>query len=173
MHETPDHPRRPSALASGWRYALAGVGILFVGIGAVGAFLPGLPTTIFLIIASACFAKSCPWLEDRFLNTRLFRPYMRIVNGERAMTRREKLGTLAIMWTFVSISVVLLAMGDSPNLWLVFTVVLAALVGTVFIIHWKGRRAPVVDSGVARCPARSTWASDETVAKRTDSGGQD
>jgi len=168
-----DTPPHQSALNTGWRYALAGVGILFVGIGAVGAFLPVLPTTVFLIIASACFAKSCPWMEDRLLDNRLFRPYMRIVNGERAMTRREKLGTLAIMWFFVTISVVLLSIGDSPNLWLVFTVIIAAVIGTVFIIHWKGRRTPVAGPVGADCPARSGWAREDSSAGGSESDRQD
>jgi hypothetical protein len=55
---------------------LAAAGLLCVGLGALGAVLPGLPTTIFLILASYCFTRSCPWLEERLLRTRLFAPYM-------------------------------------------------------------------------------------------------
>lgn len=143
---------RRTAWTQGWRYIVAGVGVAFVGIGAVGAIVPGLPTTVFLILASACFAKSCPWLEDRLLKNRLFEPYMRYVSGERAMSRREKATTLTIMWTFVTVSVVLLVRGESPNLWIVFTVVVAAAVGSVFVVHWKGRsRASEAPAG-ARCP---------------------
>lgn len=162
MDEQREHGEGRSPWAQGWRYAVAGVGVVFVGIGAVGAVVPGLPTTVFLIIASACFAKSCPWLEDRLLKNRLFQPYMRYVGGERAMTRREKATTLAIMWTFVTVSVLLLLGGGASNLWIVFTVVMAAAVGSVFVVHWKGRRATAeqADGEAAGCPAAGTREQD-------------
>ena len=56
------------------RGLLAAAGVLAVALGGIGAFVPGLPTTIFLIVASYCFARSCPWLEARLLRCRSSRP---------------------------------------------------------------------------------------------------
>ncbi|MTI45737.1 DUF454 domain-containing protein [Roseibium hamelinense] len=50
------------------------LGFLSLGIGAVGAVLPVLPTTIFLILAAACFARSSPELEKRLLDHPTFGP---------------------------------------------------------------------------------------------------
>ena len=56
------------------RLLLAGAGVLAVGLAALGVVVPGLPTTVFLIAASYCFARSCPWLEERLLRNRPFAP---------------------------------------------------------------------------------------------------
>jgi len=45
-----------------------GAGHLLVAVGILGIFLPLLPTTIFWILATGCYAKSAPHLRDRILN---------------------------------------------------------------------------------------------------------
>jgi uncharacterized protein len=113
---------------------LASVGVVSVGFGAVGAVVPGLPTTIFLIIASACFAKSCPWLEDRLLRNRLFAPYMAWIDGGRPMPRRAKAMALGMMWTAIAVSLAILYAGDRLPLWLALAIAGAGVAGTVAIV---------------------------------------
>jgi len=45
------------------KYLLIATGLALVGLGLLGIVVPGLPTTIFLIAAAACFAKSSPCLH--------------------------------------------------------------------------------------------------------------
>jgi uncharacterized protein len=52
-------------------------GIILTGIGILGAFLPLLPTTIFLILAAACFGRSSPRLERYLLEHPRFGPALR------------------------------------------------------------------------------------------------
>lgn len=115
------------------RWLFAAVGVVSVGIGAIGAVVPGLPTTVFLLIASYCFARSCPWMEDRLLRIRLFAPYMAWIDGRQPMSRAAKAAALTMMWVAVSISFVVLRSRGLLPLWGAMLLFTAAAVGTVAI----------------------------------------
>jgi len=57
------------------------LGGLFVGLGALGVLLPGLPTTPFMLLAAACFARSSERFYDWLITNPLF--------GERVRRYRE------------------------------------------------------------------------------------
>lgn len=69
---------------------LAG-GLLCVGLGLVGAFVPLMPTTIFLILAAGCFARSSPRLEAWLLDHPRFGPSLRSWREQRAIPRNGKI----------------------------------------------------------------------------------
>lgn len=69
-------------------WAILGGGL--VAIGLVGAVLPVLPTTPFLILAAACFARSSPRLEAWLLNHRHFGPPLRDWRRHGAIPPRAK-----------------------------------------------------------------------------------
>ena len=50
------------------RWLWLGGGLLSVGLGTLGIIVPGLPTTVFFIVAAACFTRSSPRLEQWVLN---------------------------------------------------------------------------------------------------------
>ncbi|WP_448551544.1 YbaN family protein [Thalassotalea montiporae] len=72
------------------RIALVIVGLLFVGLGILGVVLPVLPTTPFLIVAAACFAKSSPRLHQMLLDNRIFGPMIRDWQAHRSIPLRAK-----------------------------------------------------------------------------------
>lgn len=122
------------------RLLLAGLGLVAVGLGGVGAIVPGMPTTVFLLIASYCFAKSCPWLEQRLLGHRLFAPYVRVLDPAYVMSTRARLTSLVSMWVCVATSLLLLLAAGRLSGVVGGVIVATALVGTVAILLF--RRGP-------------------------------
>jgi uncharacterized membrane protein YbaN (DUF454 family) len=66
------------------------LGLFFVALGVIGAVLPLMPTTIFLILATGCFARSSPRLEAWLLTHKRFGPTLTAWRAEGAIGPRAK-----------------------------------------------------------------------------------
>jgi hypothetical protein len=88
----PEEPTQPVTRAVGGpaRVALLVLGVLATAVAAAGAFLPVLPTTPFLLLASACFVRASPALHRRLLANRMFGPYLRQWQTDRTIPRGAK-----------------------------------------------------------------------------------
>ena len=71
------------------------LGCVSLGIGAVGAVLPLLPTFPFLLLAAFCFAKSSEKLHNWFTSTKLYQENLDDFMQGRGMTKRMKLRIMA------------------------------------------------------------------------------
>ncbi len=71
------------------------LGCVSLGIGAVGAVLPLLPTFPFLLLAAFCFAKSSEKLHNWFASTKLYQENLDDFMQGRGMTKRTKLRIMA------------------------------------------------------------------------------
>jgi hypothetical protein len=94
---TPGTPRVKKPL-------LAFCGVVAVALGAIGIFLPLLPTTPFLLLAAACFLRSSQRLYDWLLAHRWFGRYIRQYREHKAITRRARLATLLLLWGTLAFS---------------------------------------------------------------------
>lgn len=121
------------------RWTLAVAGVCCVGLGGVGAFVPGLPTTVFLLAACWCFARSCPWMENVLIRNRFFRPFLAYLDPGAVMPRRAKGIAIVTMWIAISASAVMFAMrGDAIATPAIATLVVAGAAGTWAILRWRG-----------------------------------
>ena len=87
------------------RFLWLSLGLLFTVVGLIGLIVPGLPTTLFMIIAAACFFRSSKRLFNWVLNNKYFGKYVKDFRDGRGMPRKAKFIALGFMWLFVSISV--------------------------------------------------------------------
>ena len=72
------------------------LGFLFFGCGAVGAVLPILPTTPFLLLSAACFSHGSDRFQNWFVHTKLYQKYLESFVKERAMSLKTKITVCAI-----------------------------------------------------------------------------
>ncbi|MBB6012375.1 hypothetical protein HNR59_001720 [Aquamicrobium lusatiense] len=79
--------RFASELRRSWFFA---AGVVMLALGVIGAFLPVMPTTIFLILAAWCFGRSSPRLEARLLDHPRFGPVIRDWREYGTIPRRAK-----------------------------------------------------------------------------------
>jgi uncharacterized membrane protein YbaN (DUF454 family) len=87
-----------------YRLGFVILGILLVGIGILGIFLPLLPTTIFLILASACFIKGSPRMNQWLKNNKVLGRYVRNYQDKSGLTVKTKIYTIIFLWISISIS---------------------------------------------------------------------
>jgi len=100
-------------------------GLIAVGLGALGVFLPIMPTVPFLLLAAFCFARSNPEWEARLLDHPTYGKSLREWRERRAISRRAKVMAvtamsvgvgftwLAVGWPWVGISLAVLAICGS------------------------------------------------------------
>jgi len=84
------------------------LGVILVGIGAVGVALPVLPTTPFIIAAAACFGKSSKRAEKWLSNNRYFGSYIENYKNKLGVPIDVKRNSLIIVGIGVSTHILLL-----------------------------------------------------------------
>jgi len=124
-------PPPDSSRAVRWLLWLAGT--VSLGLGIVGIVLPGLPTTPFVLLAAACYARASPRLHRWLLQHRLFGPLVRDWETHRSLTRRTK--TVAQVSMVVMVGLSAWGLRDRPVLLAV--VLIAAVIGV-----WVVARIP-------------------------------
>ena len=87
------------------KYTLLLLGITFVTLGIIGAVLPILPTTPFLLLALACFANSSPRFHQMLLNNRWFGSALQQWEDSHSITRSSKIKAMIMIVLTFAVSI--------------------------------------------------------------------
>ena len=79
------------------------VGCLALGLGAVGALMPVLPSVPFLMLAAFCFARSSRKLNDWFTHTKLYRNNLESYVDGKGMTRSTKIRIMILVTALMAV----------------------------------------------------------------------
>jgi uncharacterized protein len=90
------------------RYLYAGLGLFFTGVGVVGVFVPGLPTTVFILIATYFFARSSPRFYNWVMNHRVFGSLIRDWRAGLGLSRRAKVAAVTTISLTIGLSAYLI-----------------------------------------------------------------
>jgi uncharacterized membrane protein YbaN (DUF454 family) len=103
-----------------------------VGLGVAGIVLPGMPTTVFVLIASYCFSRSSPRFQRWLRENRWLGPRLRNYSVAGGMPPSAKRAALAAMWIAVLLSSLLLYVSSHTPM-AVLTVALG-MAGSIAIV---------------------------------------
>ena len=109
------------------------VGLVAVGLGLAGMFLPLLPTTPFLLLAAALFFRSSPRLYAWLLGHRTLGPYIRNFREHKAIPLHTKVVSVSLVW----ITLLYCAFGMGLSMWLSVLLLLLAAAITWHILSYR------------------------------------
>jgi uncharacterized protein len=119
-------------LISPKKAVLVAAGSVCLALAVLGVFLPLLPTTPFLLLASACYVRSSERLHGWLMGNRLLGGYIRNFKERRGIPLRGRIVTVVLLWLPLLYSVYRLDI-----LWLEALLVLMGLTWSVLILRMK------------------------------------
>jgi uncharacterized protein len=134
-------------------------GWIAVGIGTIGIVVPGLPTTVFFIVAAACFSRSSPRFEQWVLDRPGIGPMVRDYRSGLGMPRSAKTISISSIAVVCSLSAFLATSG-----WMLRTTILAAGAVGIGWILWRVPTRPDGNSN-RDLPAAARWFRTVAIAE--------
>lgn len=112
------------------------LGSLFLILGAVGIFVPLLPTTPFWLLTCWFYLRSSERLYNRAMSNRYFGTYIKNFMVDKAIPLRSKIISIAIMW----LSTILTSLFLIDYLWIKILLVLISVGVTWHIVSFPTKK---------------------------------
>ena len=112
------------------------LGTFFVGVGIAGIFIPILPTTPFLLISAALYAKSSTRFYNWLINNRIFGQYIKNYREGKGIPLRLKIITITLLWITIGCSAIFAVY----ILWVRIMLVIIAAGVTVHVIRIRPKK---------------------------------
>ena len=114
---------------------LVAAGSVCLALAVLGVFLPLLPTTPFLLLASACYVRSSERLHGWLMGNRMLGPYIRNFKERRGIPLRARVTTVILLWLPLAYSIYRLDL-----LWLELLLGLMGVTWSVLILRMRSAR---------------------------------
>lgn len=137
------------------RWVLKVVGIVAVGLGVLGIFVPLLPTTPFLLLAAACFVRSSPRLYAWLIHHPWFGKYILYYRTYRAIPLQAKVIVLVLMWAVMGYT----AWRVTTIWWVRGLLAMIALGVTVHLVQLRTLTQEMIDQVEGTAQAQSVRAA--------------
>jgi uncharacterized membrane protein YbaN (DUF454 family) len=116
-----------------FRYLFIITGTIFLGFGIIGIFLPILPTTPFLLLAAACYARSSQRFYNWLMNNKWFGNYVKNYHEGRGVPLKLKIFTISLLWITILTSIYFVI----NNFWIEIILIIIAIGVTIHIFTIK------------------------------------
>ncbi len=87
------------------RWLFTALGLLALGLAGIGVVVPVLPTTPFVLLAAACFARSSPRFHRWLLRSRAFGPMIQRWQADRCVSRETKAVAIGLIALTFALSI--------------------------------------------------------------------
>lgn len=119
------------------RILLAFLGVLSLALGIIGAFLPILPTTPFVLLAGVLFARSSPRLNAWLMNHKIFGKIIYDFRVDKSITLHAKIISISMLWMSILFSAFYVIEG---KIWLKVILLTIATGVTIHISRYKTKK---------------------------------
>lgn len=103
------------------------LGSISLCLGVIGIFIPGLPTTPFLLLTAAFYIRSSDFLYNKLISNRILGKYIRNYSEKKGISLRVKIYSISIMWLMITLSTRFLI----DLYWVDILVIFIGFIGTI------------------------------------------
>jgi uncharacterized membrane protein YbaN (DUF454 family) len=111
-------------------------GTFFLILGIVGIFIPILPTTPFLLLSAACYARGSEKFYKWLINNRLLGEYIKSYQEGKGIPIKVKILTIVVLWITIVFSIVIIV----TDFWIKLILLIIAISVTIHILTIKTKK---------------------------------
>ena len=112
---------------------LVGLGSFFLVLGIIGIFIPILPTTPFLLLATACYARGSKRFYNWLINNKWLGEYIRNYREGKGIPSTIKIISIILLWITIIFSTIIIV----TNYFIQIILIIIAIGVTIHILTIK------------------------------------
>lgn len=112
------------------------LGLISLGLGILGIFLPLLPTTPFLLLSAALFTRSSKRLYNWLINHKYLGTHIQNYTHHKTISRKSKIASVLLLWLTILSSVFFVV----NHIWLKLLLLFIALAVSWHILSFKSNK---------------------------------